>query len=67
MSLLVDVMTRTVDPGYAEAARRRAERGDSSEPGARGRSVLAVVALVVVGAAARAPPGCRPAAPGRPV
>ncbi|GAA4354444.1 DUF881 domain-containing protein [Angustibacter luteus] len=49
MSLLVDVMTRTVDPGYAEAARRRAERGGQQEPGARGRSVLAVVALVVVG------------------
>jgi uncharacterized protein YlxW (UPF0749 family) len=50
MSLLVDVMTRTVDPGYAAAARRRAERGDDSGRGAQGRTVLALVALVAIGA-----------------
>src|SRR3954470_4774065 len=49
MSLLVDVMTRTVDPGYAAAAQRRAERGDDSGRGTRGRSTLAVVALVLLG------------------
>jgi uncharacterized protein YlxW (UPF0749 family) len=49
MSLLVDVMTRTVDPSYAEAARRRAEAGDVSGRGARGRTVLALVTLVALG------------------
>ncbi|WP_426560420.1 DUF881 domain-containing protein [Angustibacter sp. McL0619] len=49
MSLLVDVMTRTVDPSYAEAARQRAERGDDSGRGTRGRTALAVVAMVALG------------------
>ncbi len=49
MTLLVEVMTRPLDPGYAAAAERRRERGTTGHAGARGRSVLAVVALVVVG------------------
>jgi uncharacterized protein YlxW (UPF0749 family) len=62
MTLLTEVMTRPLDPGYAAAAERRAERlrtgqldgqqadGDrGAETGRTGRSPLAVVVLVVVG------------------
>lgn len=49
MTLLVEVMTRPLDPGYAAAAERRRELGTTGDAGARGRSILAVVALVVVG------------------
>jgi uncharacterized protein YlxW (UPF0749 family) len=49
MTLLVEVMTRPLDPGYAAAAQRRRELGTSDDDGARGRSRLALVALVVVG------------------
>ena len=47
MNLLTEVMERPLDAGYAEAAQRRQERG---EPAAgSSRSLLTVVALVVVG------------------
>lgn len=49
MRLLTDVMTRTLDPGYAAAAQRRRERALPEGAGTRGRSPLAVVALVVLG------------------
>ncbi|GAB3597788.1 DUF881 domain-containing protein [Angustibacter peucedani] len=49
MQLLVEVMTRPLDPGYAAAAERRRREGTTGEAGAHGRSVLAVVALLVVG------------------
>ena len=50
-SLLDELMTDHLDPGYAAAARRRAETGDpppgDSPPGGRGRVVLAVGLLLV--------------------
>ncbi len=49
MTLLVEVMTRPLDPGYEAAAARRLELGTEPGPGTRGRSALTVVALVVVG------------------
>jgi uncharacterized protein YlxW (UPF0749 family) len=47
MTLLTEVMERPLDPGYAAAAARRAERGDTSRPAAR--SPLTLLTLVVVG------------------
>ena len=59
MTLLTDVMTRPLDPGYAAAAERRAAqarerqlRGEPDQPDdprRRARSPLALVVLVVVG------------------
>lgn len=49
MTLLLEVMTRPLDPGYAAAAERRRELGTQHEAGARGRSAIAVLALVAVG------------------
>ncbi|PRY17821.1 DUF881 domain-containing protein [Kineococcus rhizosphaerae] len=45
--LLTEVMTRPLDPGYAAAARRRAESG---EPPARRHRVVTVAALCAIGA-----------------
>jgi uncharacterized protein YlxW (UPF0749 family) len=50
MSLLVDMMTNTLDPGYAEAAARRAEAGVGALPGRR--SLRRVAALLAAGVAA---------------
>jgi uncharacterized protein YlxW (UPF0749 family) len=58
MSLLVDMMTNTLDESYAEAARRRAgdrhpgtdgDKGVGSGRAAAGRRVTAVVLLVALG------------------
>ncbi len=57
MSLLVDMMTNTLDESYAEAARRRAGRGTAADdgPDARpsdprlARRVIAVVLLIALG------------------
>jgi uncharacterized protein YlxW (UPF0749 family) len=58
MTLITEVMTRPLDPGYATAAQRRQvlalARADAGEPpqparGVRGRSPLALVVLAVVG------------------
>lgn len=49
MTLLVEVMTRPLDPGYAAAAERRRERGALAGHGVRGRSALAIGVLVVIG------------------
>jgi uncharacterized protein YlxW (UPF0749 family) len=60
MSLLVDMMTNTLDPGYAEAARRRGPAGGGTSPGRlplrRAAAVLAAIAagLILVTAAADA-------------
>jgi uncharacterized protein YlxW (UPF0749 family) len=50
MTLLTEVMTRPLDPGYAAAAERRRAQGEASGSGARGRSAAALLALVAVGA-----------------
>jgi uncharacterized protein YlxW (UPF0749 family) len=55
MSLLVDMMTNTLDPGYAEAAARRAARAESSGPPSgekgklTGRRLAALVAAGLAG------------------
>lgn len=49
MTLLIEVMTRPLDPGYEAAAQRRRDLGTQGEAGARGRSAIAVLALVAVG------------------
>lgn len=50
MSLLVDMMTNTLDEGYAERAARKAEAGPSGTPTVvrRGTAALALVAIGVV-------------------
>ena len=47
MNLLTEVMERPLDPGYAAAAKRRAEHGEPA--GRTARSPLTVLTLVVVG------------------
>lgn len=50
MSLLVDMMTNTLDEAYAERARRvPAPRGDVQEPAPRARRAVTALALVAVG------------------
>ena len=51
MTLLTEVMTSPLDPGYAAAAARRAERAgdDGHETPVPGRSARAVVVLVLLG------------------
>ena len=49
MTLLLEVMTRPLDPGYEAAAERRRALGTQDEAGARGRSAIAVLALIAVG------------------
>jgi uncharacterized protein YlxW (UPF0749 family) len=49
MTLLTQVMSRPLDPGYIAAAARRAARGEPAEPGVKARSWLAVATLLVVG------------------
>jgi uncharacterized protein YlxW (UPF0749 family) len=49
MTLLIEVMTRPLDPGYEAAAERRRTLGTQDDAGARGRSAIAVLALVAVG------------------
>ncbi|MGN6610818.1 MAG: DUF881 domain-containing protein [Angustibacter sp.] len=49
MTLLIEVMTRPLDPGYEAAAERRRALGTQDDAGARGRSAIAVLALVAVG------------------
>jgi uncharacterized protein YlxW (UPF0749 family) len=49
MTLLTEVMTRPLDPGYAAAAARRAEQGTTDDPATTGRSVITVAAVLVVG------------------
>jgi hypothetical protein len=58
MSLLVDMMTNTLDESYADAARRRAGGGADSgndggsggpEPTGLGRRAVAVLLLVALG------------------
>ena len=55
MSLLVDMMTNTLDEAYAErAARTRAPRGAGQGPAPRGRRAVTALALVAVGAVSTA-------------
>ncbi|KQX66480.1 hypothetical protein ASD06_03600 [Angustibacter sp. Root456] len=49
MTLLLEVMTRPLDPGYEAAAERRRVLGTQDDAGARARSALAVLALIAVG------------------
>jgi uncharacterized protein YlxW (UPF0749 family) len=49
MTLLLEVMTRPLDPGYAVAAERRRELGTQDDAGARGRSAITILALLAVG------------------
>jgi uncharacterized protein YlxW (UPF0749 family) len=49
MTLLTQVMTRPLDPGYAAAATRRRERGEPPSRGARGRSLLVLVTAGAIG------------------
>ena len=49
MTLLIEVMTRPLDPGYEAAAERRRALGTQDDAGARGRSAIALLALVAVG------------------
>jgi uncharacterized protein YlxW (UPF0749 family) len=49
MSLLVDMMTNTLDPGYAEAAARRARTGAPEVPRRALRRGAAVAAAVLAG------------------
>ena len=49
MTLLTEVMTRPLDPGYAAAAERRRAEGRPDDAATHGRSLLAVLALVAVG------------------
>src|SRR5690349_3492869 len=58
MSLLTGLLSQTLDPGYAEAAARRAARGESAEHGHWTRRMsptvllgVAAIALVLVVAA----------------
>ncbi|GAB3686729.1 DUF881 domain-containing protein [Angustibacter aerolatus] len=48
MTLLTEVMTRPLDPGYAAAAERRRQLDLPDGPGRHGRTPLAVVALAAV-------------------
>ena len=55
MSLLVDMMTNTLDEAYAErAARTRAPRSAGQGPAPRGRRAVTALALVAVGAVSTA-------------
>jgi uncharacterized protein YlxW (UPF0749 family) len=49
MTLLTEVMTRPLDPGYAAAAERRRQLGTEDQAGAHGRSAIAVIAAVALG------------------
>jgi uncharacterized protein YlxW (UPF0749 family) len=49
MTLLTEVMTRPLDPGYAAAAERRRTQGSAPDGGTHGRSAIALLALVAVG------------------
>ncbi|MGL5858511.1 MAG: DUF881 domain-containing protein [Angustibacter sp.] len=49
MTLLTQVVSQPVDPGYAAAAQRRAQQGLTADRGTRGRSVVAVVGVMVIG------------------
>lgn len=49
MLLLAEVMNRPLDPGYAAAAEQRRVNGQMDKPGAHGRSLLAILTLVLVG------------------
>jgi uncharacterized protein YlxW (UPF0749 family) len=50
MSLVADLMAGALDPGYADVARRRAERGEESRGVATGsRAGLLTLGLIVVG------------------
>ncbi|WP_432519417.1 DUF881 domain-containing protein [Kineococcus sp. SYSU DK006] len=47
-ALLTEVMQRPLDPGYAAAAARRAERGEQRRPAARAGTLLAALAIGVL-------------------
>lgn len=49
LTMLADLMNNHLDPGYAEAARRRAEGAEPTALARRGRGTLTVVCAAVIG------------------